>query len=250
MKWRPKMCIIAIAAERKLSEKELENCFKNNSDGAGIAWATPEGKVHVEKGFMTIEELRTFYASDDIPLPHVIHFRIATSGEVNREMTHPYEMTEKSELSISGNLDVPVLFHNGVIFDWKNLLVNMVTSKQIDAMPKGPMNDTRTAAIMASVPSIGDDILAVLSGKFVKVSPDGFITRWGDFEEVNGVYFSNDSYKRETYVYKNINYCYGANNNRNNNRKNRHNSKPIIITEEDIDNEYNDWMNKGYPMCQ
>ena len=247
MNWRLKMCVIAIASERNLTEEELENCFKNNSDGAGIAWATPEGKVHVEKGFMTLEELKSFY--HDLPLPHVVHFRVATSGEVNREMTHPYAMTPKSELSISGNLDVPVLFHNGVIFDWKNLLVNMVTSKQIEAMPKGPMNDTRTAAIMASIPSIGDDILAVLSGKFVKVSPDGYITRWGDFEEVNGVYFSNDSYKRVTYVYTKGNYCYNANN-RNNNKKSRRNGKQVIITEEDIDNEYNDWVERGYSMCQ
>lgn len=228
------MCIIAIAADRKLTEEELDACFKNNSDGAGIAWATPTGKVHMEKGFMKIEELKTFY-QNDIPLPHVLHFRIATSGEVNREMTHPYLMTEHSELSISGNLDVPVLFHNGVIFDWKNLLANMVTSKQIEGMPQGQMNDTRTAAIMASIPSIGDDILAVLSGKFVKVSPDGYVTRWGDFEEVNGVYFSNSSYKKATYYYK---YCCGSNKN-----KNSRQSRNIIIMEEDLEKEYDNWIN-------
>jgi len=235
------MCIIAIAAERRLTSEELDTCFKNNSDGAGIAWATPNGKVHMEKGFMTIEELKSFY-QNDIPLPHVIHFRIATSGDVMPEMTHPYLMTESSELSISGSLDVPVLFHNGVIFDWKNLLANMVTSKQIESMPQGQMNDTRTAAIMASVPSIGDDILAVLSGKFVKVSPDGYITRWGDFEEVDGVYFSNSSYKRTIYCYNNGKFCWNGKNTRNNNRNNRHN-RNVVITEEDINKEYDDWIN-------
>ena len=108
------MCIIAIAAERRLTTKEIENCFKANGDGAGIAWATPEGKVHIEKGFMTLDEFKQFYIND-IPLPHVVHFRIATSGEVNREMTHPYLMTPESELVISGDLDTAVLFHNSVI---------------------------------------------------------------------------------------------------------------------------------------
>lgn len=242
------MCIIAIAADRRLTTKEIENCFKANGDGVGIAWATPEGKVHIEKGFMTLDEFKQFYIND-IPLPHVVHFRIATSGEVNREMTHPYLMTPESELVISGDLDTAVLFHNGVIYDWKNLLVNMVTSKQIEKMPKGPMNDTRTAAIMASVPTIGDEILAVLSGKFVKVSPDGFVTRWGDFKEVNGVYFSNDSYKDTIYNYSNTkNTCF--NYNRKNRNKRNSQVNEIVITEEDLDKEYQTWLDREHPMCQ
>ena len=200
------MCIIAICSSRFLTDNELENCFMSNHDGVGMAWAE-NGKVSVRKGFMTLEEANLAYAKFQLEhpefIPHVLHFRIATSGGASPEMTHPYKMTTGSELSLSEDTDKSVLFHNGVIPNWNTSLVNLVTSKQIPKMPKGPMNDTRMAAIMASLPDIGDEILEVLSGKFVKVQPDGTIIRWGKFEFDNGVYFSNTSYKWKVYRYQN-----------------------------------------------
>jgi len=90
---------------------------------------------------MTVEALLEAYQG--IPLPHVVHWRTATSGGILPEMTHPYKMTEDSELFTQGDLDVSVLFHNGIISDWQASLLNLVTSGQIKRMPKGPMNDTR-----------------------------------------------------------------------------------------------------------
>jgi predicted glutamine amidotransferase len=233
------MCIIAICHERRMTQQEIENCFTNNSDGAGFAWPTEEGTVHVEKGFMTLEALQEWYENTEIPLPHVGHFRTATSGEKNREMTHPYKMTIDSELVISEETTDPVLFHNGVIFDWKNLLLNMVTSKQIPAMPKGCMNDSRMAAIMSSIPTIGDDIFEVLSGKFVKVAADGTITRWGQFDEVNGILFSNDGHKRVVYVYNKGAGMYNAcNYQQNYGKKNRRKGKIIDLTDSEWEEKY------------
>jgi len=90
------MCIIGIAHTRKLTKTEIENCFTNNSDGAGIAYPTEDGKIHVEKGFMEVESLLAYYFNCEIPLPHVIHFRTATSGDVNREMCHPRQKHQAS----------------------------------------------------------------------------------------------------------------------------------------------------------
>lgn len=233
------MCIIAICHTRPMTPQEIENCFTNNSDGAGFAWPTEEGTVHVEKGFMTLDALLDWYENTEIPLPHVGHFRTATSGEKNREMTHPYKMTVDSELVIREDTPESVLFHNGVIFDWKNLLLNMVTSKQIPAMPKGCMNDSRMAAIMSSIPTIGDDVFEVLSGKFVKVAADGTITRWGQFEEANGILYSNDAYKRVVYVYKGNNYnaCNYQQNYSKHNKRGKH-SKIIDLSDEEWDQKY------------
>lgn len=240
------MCIIAICHERKMTKQEIENCFTNNSDGAGLAWATDEGIIHIEKGFMTVELLEEWYEITDIPLPHVVHFRTATSGEVNREMTHPYKITMNSELSISEDTTDSVLFHNGVIFDWKSLLMNLITSKQIPAMPKGPMNDSRMAAIMSSIPTIGEDVFEILSGKFVKISPDGTVTRWGQFEDANGILYSNDAYKRVTYVYKyngknstQHNACNYQQNTRMGNKKKR--VKVSEMSDEEWDNMYGNY---------
>ena len=210
------MCIIAIAKDRMLTEDEIKKCFQNNSDGAGLAFPTPDGKVHIEKGFMTVEDLIDYYLySGEIPelevASHVLHCRTATSGDTSREMTHPFKISELSPLATRELSDEPVLFHNGVIPDWKTLLLNMITSKQISQMPKGPMNDTRMAAIMASLPTVGLDVLDVLAGKFVVVHPSGDLTIWGHFDDVNGVLFSNDGYKRVSYVYRNKNSCAYAN---------------------------------------
>lgn len=245
------MCIIGIAHERMLTENEIRNCFTNNKDGAGIAWSTEDGKVHVQKGFMDVESLLNYYLAVDIPLPHVIHFRTATSGDVSREMCHPYRITPMSELVVEEDTEHPVLFHNGVIFDWKNLLLNMVTSKQIDAMPKGPMNDTRMAAIMASIPTIGPDIFEVLSGKFVMITPDGNVTRWGQFDDADGVLFSNDAYKRVVYVYGNGACNYGQNDyyGKNWNKGGKKHSKIVDLTDSEWAEKFDDYPKKLNSGC-
>lgn len=190
------MCIIAACQERSLTDTEITNCFQNNSDGAGIAYVQ-DGKVHIEKGFMTLEEFKKYYAQVDV-LPHVVHFRIATSGDVCPEMTHPYIIDSDSKLLVSGKTKYSVLFHNGVIPEYNTLYLNMLTNCLID-VPKGPINDSRVAAIMSSV--FGEDILQSLSGKFVTMNPDGDVILWGQFEEKDGVFFSNNGYKRTAQVY-------------------------------------------------
>ena len=209
------MCIIAISRDRYLTTQEITNCFQSNSDGVGMAYVIPGGKVRVKKGFMTLQDFLDFYdefkAENEEFVSHVVHFRTATSGDVSREMTHPFVMTPMSELAVEEDTEKSVLFHNGVMGDWKTLLINMVSSGQIPGMPKGPMNDTRVAAIMASLPNVGDEILEVLSGKFVKVQPDGRIVRWGHFEFENGIFFSNNAYKWVTYRYNGKNACLAGN---------------------------------------
>ena len=202
------MCIIAICSRGHfLGNQEITNCFNSNPDGVGMGWSDGS-KVHIKKGFMTLESFLNYYCDEfqvqcqDAFIPHVIHFRTATSGDISREMTHPFVMSTASELIVDGLVDNSVLFHNGVMSDWKALLVNMVTSGQIPAMPKGPMNDTRVAAIMASLPNVGDEVLEVLSGKFVKIQPDGTIIRWGHFELDKNVQYSNNAYKWPSYRYK------------------------------------------------
>ena len=56
------MCII-IAKEkygRLPSEKELKNCFTNNSDGAGFMYVK-NGKVVIDKGYMKYEAFIKHY---------------------------------------------------------------------------------------------------------------------------------------------------------------------------------------------
>ena len=53
------MCIIVIkpAGIKMPAMSTLENCWYNNNDGAGFMYATG-GTVHIEKGFMSLKDLR------------------------------------------------------------------------------------------------------------------------------------------------------------------------------------------------
>ena len=51
------MCLAIYApAGSDIPEKNLKNGFDNNSDGAGMAWAT-DGQLHVRKGMFKFEEV-------------------------------------------------------------------------------------------------------------------------------------------------------------------------------------------------
>ena len=80
------MCIIAIKDKgiKLPNEKTLETMFWNNSDGAGFMYAK-DGKVVIRKGFMTFRAFKSALDGiDDVDnLPLVMHFRIATSGNVD-----------------------------------------------------------------------------------------------------------------------------------------------------------------------
>ena len=75
--------------------------FENNPDGAGFMYAY-QGNVFIEKGFMSYEEFKVGLDNlsqkyDISALPLVMHFRIATSGNVDGGTTHPFPYIIKEE---------------------------------------------------------------------------------------------------------------------------------------------------------
>jgi len=109
------MCVAILKGKNKrISRAELTDAWNSNPDGGGLAWSEG-GKLHVFKSFdkdgkmMNRDEfvdiavkLQTKYLSENM----LIHFRIATQGEVNERNCHPFIV----------NKDV-VFIHNGVIRD-------------------------------------------------------------------------------------------------------------------------------------
>lgn len=102
------MCIIIVAnANKKISNRIIKQAYKNNPDGFGIA-ASVNGKLEVIKGLYKPSKIIKIYnqlrtkASGDI----VLHFRIATRGNVTDSLCHPFYV----------NKDL-VMFHNGVEID-------------------------------------------------------------------------------------------------------------------------------------
>lgn len=114
------MCVICVKPKGvDFPKKEyLQNCFDNNSDGAGIM-TVYNGKVHIKKGFETFEKfwsaLENARKKTGDNAPYVMHFRIATQG-FNKECTHPFPLSSKmanlKKLRTSCNIGVA---HNGIL---------------------------------------------------------------------------------------------------------------------------------------
>lgn len=99
------MCIALVCPEgARPPKKVLQKCFENNPDGAGYAFPSKSGVV-IRKGFYTFRsfwrDYRTFAPKHSTIL---IHFRIATSGQIDGENCHPFRVTKNLAMIHNGNL--------------------------------------------------------------------------------------------------------------------------------------------------
>ena len=197
------MCVILACKANKPSRETIAKCYADNDDGAGIAWfttkdgqfinaetVTPETQL-IAKYKKGLNENEVVKLIEDTPLPFVVHFRASSVGGKNSLLTHPFEMTEKSELRTEGECD-KLLIHNGTFSDWKICLA----AKGLTDPLTEPMSDTRAIAMISSK---GNDsfIKKINRGKFVVVDCQAQKFRLiGDtFIEEDGIYYSNLSWK-------------------------------------------------------
>lgn len=177
------MCIAIVQpAGCKIKEDHLRNSFEGNSDGAGFAYVK-EGKVVVEKGFMTLhpfldryEEIHETFGKE---APVLAHCRIATAGKISKDNCHPFR--------IKGG----AMIHNGHLWNTEY---------------DGEKSDTREfAEIFYNILDYDSIIKAVHSYDFLEIIgydkmaflyDDGRFTTAGDWvsDEDSGVLFSNRGY--------------------------------------------------------
>jgi len=101
------MCILLFKPSSiNLTKSTLKECFKNNPHGAGFAIPnTKQESVEIEKGFFSFRSFwLRFKEVQALNLPMIIHFRVATSGVIDRNNCHPWRITKKYAMA-----------HNGVI---------------------------------------------------------------------------------------------------------------------------------------
>lgn len=182
------MCIIAICVKRKLTTEELRQCWTCNRDGAGIAFPVSDTDATLVKGFMRRKELERFYDTVDT-LPHVVHFRVASSGGVRPELTHPFLCTPDSDVPLSYTGSDMLLFHNGIALDWHKL------GDKHNIPWNWRWSDTRVISAVIGRGTTPEELLPTAGGKFVTMQGRS-VWRYGEFEEADGVLFSNGSYKR------------------------------------------------------
>lgn len=190
------MCVIMVIKDQRPTEKMVEDAWFTNDDFGGVAWREG-GLVHWKKGIEDVEEMKALIAV--LPTPFIAHFRIASSGAVIPELTHPMPIDEEVPLFLSGTTGGSVLFHNGTWGKWQDYSMDMTIHLRTAEggkikIPKGPWNDTRTMAWAAA--HYGPEVLNFIGEKCVVFGPEDLQVFRKDWDMVNGVLCSNKHFDR------------------------------------------------------
>lgn len=187
------MCVICVKEKGVLmpTTENIRAMWDANPHGAGFMFAR-NGKVFIRKGFMTLDDfecalLKENFTKDDVI---IMHFRIATQGGINPEMTHPFALVNKIENTkcLNALCDIGIA-HNGIIrltTDFKEkeysdtaIFITNYISKLIRKKA-----DFYDAEIREMIYELGKSKFAFLNG-------EGDVFMLGDFRKVNGLYYSN-----------------------------------------------------------
>jgi len=148
---------------------------------------------------------------DKTPLPFIVHFRASSVGGKSLLLSHPFEVTETSELSWQGEAE-QLLVQNGTYSDYEMLMLAAGVESPDDRLP---MSDTRGIAMILSkldagkqnaflkkLSSIGRHGSCITGQKFVLIDAKTKQFKMaGDFTEEDGMYFSNTYWKhKQTYI--------------------------------------------------
>ena len=208
------MCIIAVKpiGEELMERRILENCFNYNSDGMGFMW-NEDGKVHISKGYMNFEEgYRVLKELDRrINLKErglVIHFRIATSGNVDMGACHPFAISnsDKTLRTLELTTDIGVA-HNGIISAYippKNSILSdtqLFIKDYLYNIKEEIPNFLTNSNILFAIEKVAGSKLAFLDG-------EGNVTTVGKFISEDNYLFSNETYLDLTDLYKSWNTSY------------------------------------------
>lgn len=200
------MCIIAVIPKMiNIKESVLENCFDANPDGAGIMYQR-EGKVMIDKGFMTWRSFIKAWNKIPNDVDRVIHFRIATSGKVEGGNCHPFPVSRDfNAMRKTKQYARMAVAHNGILSEYapkEGMKCNYSDTMNFIKLVIDPLRS------VINKPEIQEFIGKATSNKFAIMTPtDTYII--GDFNESEGCFFSNYSYIKRTYLFdSNIDYGY------------------------------------------
>jgi glutamine amidotransferase len=187
-------------AKAKLNQDEMRTAFKANPDGAGFAYYDPALKrVVIQRGYFSFDELW----ADLVPImddncPLILHFRWATHGDVNVENCHPFMLSDGA------------LIHNGIITG-----MGTSTYKSKYYTPPVGQCETECSDDRSDTREFVEDYLCDMGmpdlraakkliehtigySKLVTIHNDGSVIIFN--EDMghwrNGVWYSNDSYKK------------------------------------------------------
>jgi predicted glutamine amidotransferase len=161
----------------------VRNCYLNNPDGSGLIWV----ENNVLKTFKTMEDDKVLFEKynqikTDFPLTNIVlHFRISTSGTIDLNNCHPFNVNNKL-----------AFVHNGIIHGLGGLKQSDTNQFNNDYLKKLPSNFLEWKGIVKLIKdTIGSSKLIFLDNQ-----NNPFIINKGLGHSDNfGNWYSNDSYK-------------------------------------------------------
>ena len=174
------MCVIMMFEDEYPKKEMLDSAEAFNKDGGGFSWIdSAKGTVRWEKGMhVTSKFIMETIDRENIQLPIIIHFRIATHGGVNNELCHPFAISAENneDLEATGQDVNGVLFHNGVWSDWNSVAMKVLLNDKETKLPSGNFSDSRMMAWL--IRHLGNNYLQLIDEKVALMTPDG-IVRYG-----------------------------------------------------------------------
>lgn len=174
------MCVIMMFEDDYPKKEMLDSAEAMNKDGGGFAWIDKsKGTVRWEKGMhVTAQFIMESIERENIQLPIIVHFRIATHGGVNNELCHPFALSAESgeDLDASGSDMNGVLFHNGIWSDWNSVAMKVLLNNKETRLPEGGFSDSRIMAWLCR--HLGTNYLSLIDEKVSVMTPQG-IKRFG-----------------------------------------------------------------------
>lgn len=173
------------------SQETIRNMFSRNPDGAGLMYYEA-GKVHCIKGFMKVEDLLAYLRKYDFTYTNlVLHFRIGTSGLIDKLNCHPYPIFDENEIRFDTDL---AMMHNGVMRNYSPGFYSDINDTQLfidvvlSHLNKNFLKDRDKRMLIEEL--IPNNKLCFLNSK------NEVVTLGNGWIEENGYLFSNSSYQR------------------------------------------------------
>lgn len=204
------MCqLIVVKKGVSKSSDLLTNAIKKasltNTDGIGYAFKRHKSnKIYISKGFRDVDEFLEILEKKNLKLEDelIIHLRIGNKGAKTATMNHPFVLSDDDDIVLSNHkyVDIPVMAHNGTLYDFTNYSYTLESDTYVFA--RDFMSVPELQALLKR-----DVDLFVATFKFtLKLNRLAFLfpdntplITIGEFIEDEGYLFSNDSYKVKVY---------------------------------------------------
>lgn len=196
------MCIIAVKPKGvALPSKEiLRRIFTANPDGAGVAYNLG-GVVKIIKGLMTYEDFEREAQKIPATSTAILHTRIQTHGGICKELTHPFILDAdiKKQRQLRHTIKHgEAVAHNGVFSEFNARALHSDTTQFITNY-LAPLKAAKEAG---GGRILDEDIKPIINRLVGYTSRLAILNERGEYclygsgwEEAEGVYYSNSSYK-------------------------------------------------------